>query len=245
MKSVILAAGVSARLRPLTDNKPKCLLKIGGKTILERTLDNLLAYNLDDLIIVTGYLEEQIKSFVKRYYPKLNVTYIFNEQYDTTNNIYSLWMTKDLVMNNEMLLLDSDILFDKKILGLLLNSEYSNCVALRSDHRLTDEEIKVRLNSDKSISEISKTVNLKQAIGESIGIEKFDAEFINKLFEILDKKILVENKVKIFYEAGFQEAINEGNKIYAVDIGSLKCIELDFVEDIEKASREVIQYLDK
>lgn len=244
MKSVILAAGISARLRPLTDNTPKCLLKIGGKTILERTLDNLLAYDLDDIIIVTGYLEEQIKSFVKTYYPKLNVTYIFNEQYDTTNNIYSLWITKDLVMNNEMLLMDSDILFDKRIIELLLKSKYSNCLALRSDHQLSDEEIKVRLNSDKSIAEINKTVDLKHAVGESIGIEKFNAEFTNKLFEILDRKILVENKVKIFYEATFQDAINDGNKIYAVDIGSLKCIELDFAEDIERANREVIQYLD-
>ena len=244
MKSVILAAGVSARLRPLTDNTPKCLLKIGGKTILERTLDNLLAYNLDDIIIVTGYLEEQIKSFVKRYYQKLNVTYIFNEQYDTTNNIYSLWMTKDLVMNNEMLLMDSDILFDKKILELLIKSKYQNCLALRSDHKLSDEEIKVRLNSDKSIAEISKTVDLKHAVGESIGIEKFSAEFTKKLFEILYRKILMENKVKIFYEAAFQDAIDDGNKIYAVDIGSLKCIELDFAEDIERANREVIQYLD-
>jgi choline kinase len=245
MKSIILAAGISARLRPLTNNTPKCLLKIGGKTILERTLDNLIAYNLNDVIIVTGYLENQIKDFVKLYYPKLKVTYIFNDKYDVTNNIYSLWMTKELVKNNDMLLMDSDILFDKKILDLLLNSQYSNCLALRSDHKLSDEEIKVRLNSDKSIAEISKTVDLRYAIGESIGIEKFDAKFTNKLFEILDRKILLENKVKIFYEAAFQEAINSGEKIYAVDIGSLKCIELDFAEDMAKANREVIQYLDK
>ena len=244
MKSVILAAGISARLRPLTNNIPKCLLKIGGKTILERTLDNLIAYNLNDVIIVTGYLEDQIKDFIKMYYPKLKVTYIFNDKYDITNNIYSLWMTKELVMNNNMLLMDSDILFDKKILGLLLNSQYSNCLALRSDHKLSDEEIKVRLNSDKSISEISKTVDLRYAIGESIGIEKFDTEFTNKLFEILDRKVLVENKVKIFYEAAFQEAINSGEKIYAFDIGNLKCIELDFAEDIERAEREVVTYLD-
>lgn len=244
MKSIILAAGVSARLRPLTNNTPKCLLKIGGKTILERTLDNLLAYDLNDVIIVTGYLQEQIKSFVARYYQQLNVTYIFNDKYDTTNNIYSLWMTKDLVMNNEMLLMDSDILFDKRILDLLLKSEYPNCIALRSDHQLGDEEIKVQLNSDKSIAEISKTVDLNRAAGESIGIEKFSAEFTNKLFEILDRKILAENKVNIFYEAAFQDAINDVNKIYAVDIGSLKCIEIDFAEDIEKASKEVIQYLD-
>src|SRR3990172_5231642 len=186
MKSVILAAGISARLRPLTDHIPKCLLKIGDKTILERTLDNLLAYHLNDIAIVTGYLEEQIKNFVARYYPQLNVTYIRNNKYDTTNNIYSLWMTKDLVINNDMLLMDSDILFDKRILALLLQSKYPNCLALRSDH----------------------------------------------------------NKVNIFYEAAFQEAIDEGEKLYVVNIDSLKCIELDFAEDIERATREVIQYLD-
>jgi len=244
MKSVILAAGISARLRPLTDHIPKCLLKIGDKTILERTLDNLLTYHLNDIVIVTGYLEEQIKNFVARYYPQLNVIYIRNNKYDTTNNIYSLWMTKDLVINNDMLLMDSDILFDKRILALLLQSNYPNCLALRSDHELSDEEIKIRLNSDKSIAEISKTVDLKHAVGESIGIEKFSTEFTNKLFEILDRKILAENKVNIFYEAAFQEAIDEGEKLYAVNIDSLKCIELDFTEDIERATREVIQYLD-
>ncbi len=244
MKTVILAAGVSARLRPLTDSTPKCMLKIGSKSILQRTIDNLLAYNLNDIIIVTGYFQDQIKEFIAQHYPELNVKYIFNELYDSTNNIYSLWMTKDFVIGKEMLLLDSDILFDKKILELLLNSEYPNCLALRSDHQLTDEEIKVRLNSDKSIAEISKIVDLKLAVGESIGIEKFGAEFTSKLFEILDRKILMENKVKIFYEAAFQDAIDEGEKIYAVDIGSLKCIELDFTEDIERATREVIQFLD-
>jgi len=244
MKSIILAAGVSARLRPLTDHTPKCLLKFGGKTILQRMLDNLLYYNLSDIIIVTGYLQEQIKDFITKFYPHLSVTYIFNDKYDTTNNIYSLWMTKDLVLNNDMLLMDSDILFDKRIIGLLINSEYKDCLALRSDHLLSDEEIKIRLNSDKSIAEISKTVDLKHAVGESIGIEKFSAEFTKKLFEILDRKILTKNEVNIFYEAAFQESINGGNKIYAVDIGSLKCIELDYAEDIERANKEVIQHLD-
>jgi choline kinase len=244
MKTIILAAGVSARLRPLTNNTPKCLLKIGSKTILQRTIDNLLAYNLNEIIIVTGYLHEQIKDFMAVNYPKLEVTYIYNELYNSTNNIYSLWMTKDLVKNDDMLMMDSDILFDKKILERLINSQYPNCLALRTDHQLSEEEIKVRLNEDKSIAEISKTVELKHAVGESVGIEKFSAEFTRKLFEILDRKILAENKVKIFYEAAFQDAIDTGEKIYSIDIGDLKCIELDFAEDIERAEREVIQYLD-
>lgn len=244
MKTVILAAGISSRLRPLTDKIPKCLIKLGNKTILERTIDNLISYNLNEIIIVTGYLEDMIKNFLKSKYPNLNITYVYNEVYDSTNNIYSLWLTKKLVVGDKMLLLDSDILFDKKILALLLNSNYSNCLALRSDHQLGEEEIKVRLNNDKSIAEISKTVDLKHAVGESIGIEKFSAGFTENLFKILDRKILIEKKVNIFYEAAFQEAIDAGEKIYAVDIGDLKCIELDFAEDIERASKEVIQYLD-
>ena len=244
MKTIILAAGISARLRPLTNSTPKCLLKIGGKTILERTIDNLLVYNLDDIILVTGYFQEQIIDFMAKNYPQLNPVYIYNDRYAETNNIYSLWMTKDHVLSHDMLLLDSDILFDKKILGLLLNSGYKNCLALRSDHQLGEEEIKVRLNSDKSIAEISKTVNLKHAIGESIGIEKFSADFSKELFEILDKMIVKENQVNIFYETAFQDAIDQGFKIHAVDIGALKCIELDFADDIEKANREVIHFLD-
>lgn len=244
MKTVILAAGISSRLRPLTDKIPKCLIKLGNKTILERTIDNLISYNLNEIIIVTGYLEDMIKNFLKSKYPNLNITYVYNKVYDSTNNIYSLWLTKKLVLGDKMMLLDSDILFDKKILALLLNSNYSNCLALSSDHQLGEEEIKVRLNNDKSIAEISKTVDLKNAVGESIGIEKFSAGFTENLFKILDRKILIEKKVNIFYEAAFQEAIEAGEKIYAVDIGDLKCIELDFAEDIERASKEVIQYLD-
>ena len=244
MKTIILAAGISSRLRPLTDKIPKCLIKLGNKTILERTIDNLIYYGLNEMIIVTGYLEDMIKNFLKSKYPNLNITYVYNEVYDSTNNIYSLWLTKKMVLGDQMLLLDSDILFDKRILALLLNSNYANCLALRSDHQLGEEEIKLRLNDDNSIAEISKTVDLKHAVGESIGIEKFSAGFTEKLFEILDRKILTEKKVNIFYEAAFQEAIDAGEKIYAVDIGDLKCIELDFAEDIERAEKEVIQFLD-
>ncbi len=244
MKTLILAAGISKRLRPLTDNTPKCLIKLGAKTILERTLNNLLAYNLNDIVIVTGYFQEQIRDFIALNYPQLNVSYIYNDVYDSTNNIYSLWLTKDLVLGNKMLLLDSDILFDKRILEKLLSSAYPNCLALRTYHQLNEEEIKVRLNKDKSIAEISKTVDLKHAVGESIGIEKFSAEFNRRLFEILDRMIVQEKRVDIFYEAAFQEAIDCGEKIYAVDIGGFKCIELDFAEDIQRAEKEVIQYLD-
>ena len=87
MKAVILAAGIASRLRPLTDNTPKCLLKVGTKNILSLTIDNLISNNIIEIIIVTGYLEQQIKDFISSEYAMLNVQYIYNEVYDSTNNI--------------------------------------------------------------------------------------------------------------------------------------------------------------
>lgn len=243
MKAVILAAGVAMRLRPLTNNTPKCLLKLAGKTILERTISNLLFNEIDDLVIVTGYLQEQIKEFINFQYPSLKVKYIFNDKYDVTNNIYSLWLTKPEVEGKEFILLDSDIIFDKAIISLLTNSHSKNVLALRCDHNLSEEEIKVSLNNNGSIKEISKAVNIGEAIGESIGIEKFNYDLSSKLFSILDKMILEEGQSNIFYEAAFQRLIDSGEKIFTEDVGKLRCIELDTAEDLREAEREIISYL--
>jgi len=178
MKAVILAAGIASRLRPLTDNTPKCLLMAGNKSILERTVDNLLANKINDIIIVTGYLEQMIKEFVSDKYPSLNITYLFNELYSSTNNIYSLWLTRDNILGNEMLLLDSDIVFDKEIIATLLTSGYDNCLALKR-HSVEHEEIKVKADENGRVTEIGKEVALTDAIGESVGIEK---NLVQKLF---------------------------------------------------------------
>jgi len=235
MKAVILAAGIAARLRPLTNTIPKCLLKVGNKSILERTVDNLIANGIKDIVVVTGYLREMIENFLLENYPDLSFKFLFNEKYDSTNNIYSLWMTKNELLDHDMLLLDSDIVFDSRIIEKLISSEYENCLAVRSDQVLSDEEIKLLLNDDGNIKEISKTVDPNSAIGESIGIEKFDKNFVNELFIILDRKILQNNEINIFYEAAFQDALNNGLKIYPVDVENLKCMEIDTAEDFETA----------
>ena len=235
MKAVILAAGIASRLRPLTDNTPKCLLKVGEKNILELTIENLLANNISDIIIVTGYLQEQIKDFIANRFPEINVTYIFNEVYDSTNNIYSLWLAKDALLGDEMLLMDSDIIFDKQIIAELVNSGYESCLALKR-HEVGDEEIKVKADIKGRVLEISKEVKPEEAVGESIGIELFGKETLYKLFEIIDRKVIVEKKVNIFYEAAFQELINNEENIFIVDTTSYICMEIDTAFDLETAA---------
>lgn len=235
MKGLILAAGTASRLRPLTENTPKCLLKINGRTILERTVDYLIDNQITDITIVTGYLEKMIKEYLRKRYPDIEFNYIFNEIYDKTNNIYSLWLAERAVSGDDLLLLDSDIVFDKRIISLLINSEKGNCLALRSVGGIGDEEIKVTADNNLRILQISKSVDISNAIGESIGIEKFSAESVNKLFNILDKMINEEGKTGIFYEAAFERLINSGTDIYAIDVGNLKCMELDTIEDFNSA----------
>ncbi|MGB4970062.1 MAG: phosphocholine cytidylyltransferase family protein, partial [Saprospiraceae bacterium] len=142
MKALILAAGTSTRLRPLTDETPKCLLNVGDKSILALAIDNLIANNITELVVVTGYLEQQIKDFITSEYKELNVNFIYNEVYASTNNIYSLWLAKKAFEGEDMLLLDSDIIFHKDIISKLIASSYKNCLALKK-HELQDEEIKV------------------------------------------------------------------------------------------------------
>jgi choline kinase len=140
--------------------------------------------------------------------------------------------------------MDSDIIFDQRIIKLLLESGPGNCLAFRSDPLLAEEEMKVMVEDGTKVSKISKKIDPQLAAGESIGIEKFEPEFIKILFEKLDQRIVSRGRVNDFYEAAFQDAIDDGQILYALDVGELKCIEIDTTEDIEHAEELVVKYID-
>jgi choline kinase len=234
MKAVILAAGIASRLRPLTNNTPKCLLKVGPKNILELAIENLIANKIFDIIIVTGYLENQIRDFVNIRFPELNITFYYNEFYESTNNIYSLWLARHALHGDDMLLMDSDIVFDKQIIAKLCSSGYKSCLALKR-HDVLDEEIKVRTDHNGRVLNISKEINPSEAAGESVGIEIFKRDLLRELFSVIDRKVNIEKNVNQFYEAAFQELINNNHEIYIVDITEYFCIEIDTVEDLKIA----------
>ncbi len=243
MKAVILAAGIASRLRPLTDDKPKCLLKIGDRCLLERAIDGLLLHQVDEIIIVTGYLKELIEAFVKTTYPNLSVRFIYNERYASTNNIYSLWLALPAVLReNEFLLLDSDILYDPEMIRLLQESPHKNCLALNA-HHLGEEEIKVITNEKNQIIEISKTCSIEKAIGESIGIEKISNSYLTALYHELSQMITVEKLDNIFYERAFERLIPKGHYFYPVDTSDYFSMELDTVEDFQHAVKQIPQHL--
>lgn len=237
MIAVILAAGMASRLRPLTNDRPKCLLKVGTRCLLERTIDNLRAAGITELVVVTGYRGEMIRQFITDRYSDMTVAFIDNADYQSTNNIYSLWLTRDHVAGKDFILLDSDILFDGKIIKRLLNTE-GTCLSVNA-HELGDEEIKVIPDADGNVVEISKVCSIADAIGESVGIEKMQADYSDALFKELRVMIEEEKLVDIFYERAFERLIPQGHKFKVVDTTDLFSIELDTVDDFNRA-KEII-----
>jgi choline kinase len=238
LQAIILAAGLSKRLRPLTDSVPKSLLMVGGRRILEMTIDNILRNNINKIIMVTGYRENMIKDFIGKHYPALDMTFLTNKDFESNNNSYSLWMTKNFI-SGDVLLLDSDILFDYRIISKLLSSGYQNCLAVNKNHKLAKEEIKVVIDTANKIEHIGKDLSPEICFGESIGIEKFSKNFFSKLGEVLERKIVQEKNVNEFYENSFQELINAGNDIYAVDVSEYESMEIDTADDVKKAEELV------
>ncbi len=235
MIGVILAAGMAKRLRPLTDSKPKCLLQVGGRTLLERTVCAMQQAGISQFVVVTGYLSEMIRDFLQVHFPSLNITYIHNADFEHNNNIFSLWLSMQVVRGKEFLLMDSDILCDPAVVKRIAQ-EPESALALNR-HECGEEEIKVIVDGEGHITEISKVCSIKDAIGESVGIEKMTAEYSEAIYQELVKMIEQEGLIDVFYERAFERLIPQGYTFKVVDTTSYFSYELDTPEDFERAQQ--------
>ena len=235
MIGVILAAGMAKRLRPLTDERPKCLLTVGERTLLQRTVDAIITAGINELVVVTGYRQQMIRDFLTAHYPAVTIHFIDNPDYAHNNNIFSLWLTRPYTEGKDFLLLDSDILFDPAIIPAVLKQEGSALALNR--HELGEEEIKVIVDNENHVQEISKVCSIEQAIGESVGIEKMTADYSTALFTELEKMIEGEGLIDVFYEKAFERLIPQGHTFKIVDTTNFFSIELDTVEDFENAKK--------
>lgn len=236
VKAVILAAGCATRLRPYSDDTPKTLLQVGGVPILRRTMTSLLRCGFDQFVIGTGYLEHMVRDAVASWFPKgLDVTFVSNPDFRSTNNAYSLLLTREHVENDGFILLDGDVVFDVPVVEELV-ARGPDCLAVRSVGGIGLEEVKVTADNEDRVLAIGKHVPVRTAMGESVGIELFSAATSKKLFEALHSRVREQNLVNEYYEASFQQIVDEGTTLYGVDIGSMYASEIDTVEDLIAAN---------
>ncbi len=127
MQAIILAAGMGKRLGELTQNNTKCMVKVNGVTLIERLLqqlDNVKACKLNRIVIVTGYEGQKLRDYVATREVKTPIEYVDNPIYASTNNIYSLWLAKDYLLEDDTLLFESDLIFEDEVVEKLLTNPY-------------------------------------------------------------------------------------------------------------------------
>lgn len=238
MIGVILAAGMAKRLRPLTDTMPKCLLKVGGRTLLERTVEAMRLAGISEFVVVTGYRGDMIRDFLTAYDKSLSFIFLHNADYEHNNNIYSLWMAGEVVRGKDFLLMDSDIFCDAAAVVRIAQEPESALAVNR--HECGEEEMKVVVDADMRITEISKTCRPEDAMGESVGIEKITADYSEALYKELDQMIIEEKLIDIFYERAFERLIPQGNTFRVVDTSNYYSYEIDTPEDYEHVKNQVV-----
>jgi choline kinase len=244
MKAIILAAGIGNRLGDSSANKPKSLLEFDGKSLLKRHVDILLANQVDELTIVTGYQSEMIMSHLEG--ADISINYIYNERY-TEGSIISLNCAQEILFSEpEFILMDADVLYDQEMIRRLVNTEINNCLLLDRNFIPGDEPVKVCVNKEGKINEFRKQVpdDLEFEVqGESVGFFKFNkligASLLGRINDYLSKG---EN------DTPYEEAIRDLLLIYPEqfgyeDVTGVPWIEIDFPEDIQRAQTEILPKL--
>ncbi len=231
MKALILAAGIGSRLRPQTNEIPKCLIKINKQdSILDTQIKALISGNVKDITVVVGYRASMIKDYIKENYTEINFTFIENEKYLTTNNMYSFLLAKPYLENQSFVSLNADVAIDSQIISKLVESPSINLIAV-DKNSYSEESMKIKIEEPTGkITGISKQIKEEDSYATSIDVYKISKDASRDIFAI----------AQCFIETGdedkwFEVALNEGfqnNDFYPKDIKGLKWFEIDDQEDL-------------
>lgn len=181
MQAIILAAGMGKRLGELTQNNTKCMVKVNGISLIDRTLTQLSHLNLNRVVIVIGYKGDNLRHYIGDEYNGLKIEYIENPVYDKTNNIYSLSLAKKELQEDDTLLIESDLIFEDSLLCKLVNNACSN-LALVAKYETWMDGTMVRLDDENNIVNFVPKKAFKYSdvdcYYKTVNIYKFSKEFL-------------------------------------------------------------------
>lgn len=180
MQAMILAAGMGKRLGKFTRDGTKCMVRVNGKSLIERALESLLGVGITKVVIVIGYRAEVLRAFLDGKYPGMEIDYVENELYATTNNIYSLWLARDRLAADDTILLESDLIFRPRILEKLLADPEPNLAVVSKYESWMDGTVTIMNENRDIMSVIDKAAfkwkNVKDYY-KTVNIYKFSKEF--------------------------------------------------------------------
>jgi choline kinase len=235
MRGIILAAGKGSRLNGTIGDKPKCLLRVGGKTLVERQIEALDAVGVTDIAVVVGCQADIVRRTCG---PRIN--YVENSRYAQTNSLYSLWLARPLLYDG-FVVMNCDVLFHTQMLSDLVTSQHEDAllIAYQDDDAqpFGDEEMKVRVRRGR-VAEIAKTLPAEAADGENVGIVKFGREGARLLVGLLDQRV-ADGSLRDWAPKAFDEFARI-RPLHTVGTRGFPWTEIDFPEDYERAVREIL-----
>ena len=233
MRAVILAAGRGDRLRDVIGDANKCLAPIGGSTLLERQIKSLQSCGIETITVIAGFRADDVRAVCGD-----AVDLIVNDEFDSTNSLYSLWLARD-VLGDGFIVLNGDVLFHDQLLWDLLTSrdEDALLMAATRDEHYSDEEMKIRVRRG-CVAEIAKTLDPADTDGENVGIAKFGVDGARILIEELAGE-LAGDGARAYLPRAFA-AFARRRPLRVVETRGFPWTEIDFPEDYWRACAEVM-----
>ena len=237
MKAVILAAGVGKRLGAVTENRPKCLIEVGGRSLLARYLDALLEVGIKAAVLVVGHRQELIRNAVGDAYRGLAVRYVVNDQY-RRGSLYSLWLARAM-FDDDLLIMDADVLCPAAFVKRLVNSPHPNAILVDETVRQDSEERMAVIRGGRVIALTKQRPSQPpDLLGEGVGFLKVtrrDSEAMVAAMEPFVTRGALDMEYEDTWEAFFR-AVSVGYE----KVGGQPWIEIDFPEDIARAETEIL-----
>jgi len=234
-RALVLAAGMGRRLLPLTETTPKCLLRVGGKPLLQGLLEGLVASGIDELVLVIGYRGDQVHREVRSWdLGTWSTHWVVNPAHDRTNTLVSVAMAADELRGEPFLLVNGDLWVRPEALAPLTEGPDRNAMLVDRNIDLDEEAMKVLLGEDGRIRSIGKKLPLARSAGESIGAYRFDAEGGSRFLDAVTTRA-EDGDTSSFYEAALDGLLRDGLHAGLVDVPTGTWAEIDDRRDLDRA----------
>lgn len=236
MKAIILAAGKGTRLDGAAV-KPKCLVDVGGSTLLHRQIDTLRSLSVREIVVVVGFGADSIREECDA-----EISFVENNVFAETSSLYSLWLAREH-LSDGFVVLNSDVLFHPQMLADLLECDHGDALLISDSdpNPLGDEEMKIKMR-DRFVVDISKQMDPLEADGENVGIVKFSAAGAKVLVEYMNA-LIGAGELKHWAPRAFLE-FARNHPLYALSTGGLPWIEIDFPQDYQRAVSEILPQIE-
>ena len=241
MKAIILSAGQGSRLGHLTDDKPKCLIEFGGRSLLDRQLDALAANGVDDVVVVTGFRDDQIEAVLERRSGGPRVRTLFNPFFKVADNLGSLYIARDELAGDCLVWNGDTLVSDALMARVIGNADQDGiCVTIDRKESYDDDDMKVITDPDGRLRAIGKRI-AEGVNAESIGLLAFRGQGAARFRDAIDRAMRTSEGTTIWYLRVIHHLAQNGD-VWTLDISGQEWGEVDFPEDVASAEALVTSW---